>query len=341
MKIIYLIKIQKTKFKFYRYKMIGIFLIILFIPVSSAYAILSCSITTYLGCTGTVVLRMSGSDNAHAELPTESTSAYDNNAVCCTGVTGLSNSCAISNKEIFARLSGLTNAHVEQNTESNPNYTEDACLSSTYAGDQITVGYQASNCTGYDTTLFSMSGTPTNAMVGGPSAYNNKVCAKIFTQSISFNISHSSVGFGELSVSGLRYATSDGTGSATETEAYAIDISTNSASGYGLYIKGDTLKKGSYTIDPIGGTNITPSPGTRAFGIRAVASGGVGTVVSPYDGSGFAYDASETTESTVATAGTGDGVTTIYSIRSVATIDSLLDYGDYTTNLTYIVVPNF
>lgn len=339
MKKTYLIK--KKKIKFYQYLVIGIFSIILLFPISYAYAVLSCSITTSGGCSGTVMLRMSGSTNAHAELPSQSTSVYDNNVVCCTGVTGLSNSCALSNKEIFARLSGVTNAHVERSTESNANYTQNACLASTYAGDQITIGYQTSNCTGYDTTLFSMSGTPTNAMVGGPSAYNNKVCAKIFTQSISFNISHSSVGFGELSVSGLRYATSDGLGSATETEAYAIDISTNSASGYGLYIKGETLKKGSYTIDAIGGTNVTPSPGTKAFGIRAVASGGLGTVVSPYDGSGFAYNATGSSESTVASASSGNGVTTVYSIRSVATIDSLLDYGDYTTNLTYIVVPNF
>lgn len=336
---------NKKNKKFNRIIYFNLFFLISFFIFFTIYtytfAALSCSITTYLDCTGTVVLRMSGLDNAHVELPSQTTPVYDDNVICCTGVTGLSNSCVLSNKEIFARLSGVTNAHVEQNTESNPNYTENACLASTYAGDQITIGYQSSNCTGYDTTLFSMSNTPTNATVGGPLAYNNKVCAKIFTQSISFNISHSSVGFGQLTSSSLRYATSDGIGSATETEAYAIDVSTNSASGYGLYIKGDTLKKGSYTIDPIGATNIIPSPGSKAFGIRAVASGGVGTVVSPYDGSGFAYDASETTESTVAIAGTGDGVATIYSIRSVATIDSLLDYGDYTTNLTYIVVPNF
>ncbi len=306
-----------------------------------AGAALSCSLTTTSLCTDIVVFRMSASDNAHAELPTESTVAYDDNVICCTGVTALSNSCALSNKEIFARLSGVTNAHVEKRSENNINYTQNACLSSTYAGDQITIGYQASNCTGYDTTLFSMASTPTNSMVGGPSSYTNKVCAKIFTQSISFNISHSSVGFGQLTSSGLRYATSDGIGSATETESYAIDISTNSASGYSLYVKGDTLKKGSYTIDAIGGTNITPSPGTKAFGLRAVATGGVGAVVSPYNGSGFAYDATSTTESTIASASTGNGVSTVYSVRSVATIDSLLDYGDYTTNLTYIVVPNF
>lgn len=314
----------------------------LFILIPSvASATLSCSVTTSALCTGTVVLRMSGSTNAHAELPSQSTATYDNNVICCTGITHLTNSCAVSNHEIFARLSGVTNAHVEKNSEININYTQNACLSSTYAGDQITIGYQTNNCSGYDTTLFSMASTPTNSMVGGPSAYTNKVCAKIFSQSISFNISHPSAGFGQLTSSGLRYATNDGLGSSTETEAYAIDVSTNSASGYSLYVKGDTLKKGSYTIDAIGGTNIIPSPGTKAFGLRAVASGGVGAVISPYDGSGFAYDATSTTESTIASAGTGDGVNTNYSVRSVATIDSLLDYGDYSTNLTYIVVPNF
>lgn len=301
----------------------------------------SCSITTQAGCTGTVLLRMSGSTNAHAELPSQSTSNYNNNVVCCTGVAGLSNSCLANNKEIFARLSGVTNAHVERNTESNVNYNQNVCLASTYAGDEITIGYQANNCDGYDTTLFSMSNTPTNSQVGIPSAYNNKVCAKIFSQSITFDISAVSVGFGNLSSSGLRYATSDGSGSSSETESYHITVSTNAPSGYGLYIRGDTLKNGAVVIDPIGGSNITPTPGSNLFGLRAVASGGSGSVVAPYSGSGFAYDATDTSHSTVAQASSGDGNTTTYSIRTVATIDSLLDPGNYSTNLTYIVTANF
>jgi len=302
---------------------------------------LSCSITTSALCTGTVILRMSGSTNAHAELPSQSTAVYDNNVVCCTGVTGLGNSCAVSNKEIFARLSGVTNAHIERNTEANANYTTNACLSSTFAGDEITIGYQTNNCTGYDTTLFSMSNTPTNSMVGGPNEYNNKVCAKIFSQSITFNISNNNVGFGLLNPTGLRFATSDGQGSSNETESYSITVSTNASYGYGLYVRGDPLKNGSKVITAIGGTNMTPTAGTKAFGIRAVATGGTGAVQSPYDGAGFGYDANGSNATIVGQTASGDGVTTTYSIRTVATIDSLLDSGNYSTNLTYIVTANY
>lgn len=335
---------QKIKQKiikyFFKQQIISITIFILiFYPVSNVFAALSCSLTTQALCTGTVLLRLSGSTNAHAELPSQSTSNYDSNVICCSGVTGLGNSCAASNKSIFAKLSGLTNAHVEQNTQSN--YSQNACLSSSYAGDEISIGYQSTNCSGYDTTLFSMEKTPTNSMVGGPSAYNNKVCAKIFSQSITFNISNTSVGFGNLTSTGLRYATSDGTGSSSETESYNITISTNASSGYGLYVSGDTLKNGAVSITPIGGTNTTPSAGSKAFGIRAVASGGNGSVVSPYDGSGFAYDASSNSSSAVGASSSGDGNVTTYSIRTVATIDSLLDPGNYSTNLTYVVTANF
>ncbi len=325
--------------KFYNYFFIIVFSFAILLPSSYIYAALSCSVTTSALCANTVLLRMSGSTNAHAELPSQSTANYDSNVVCCSGVAGLSNSCAASNKVIFARLSGVTNAHVERNTESN--YAQNACLSSTYAGDEITVGYQATNCTGYDTTLFSMASTTTNSHVGNTSAYTNKVCAKIVTQSISLNISHNSVGFGLLTPTGLRYATSDGLGSNTETESYAVTVNTNAPSGYSLFVQGDTLKKGLSVIDAIGGTNRTPTAGTKAFGMRAVASGGLGEVVSPYDGAGFAFAATSTTPSNVATASSGDGVTTSYSVRTVATIDSILEYGEYSTNLTYIVVGNF
>jgi hypothetical protein len=283
---------------------------------------------------------MSGSTNAHAELPSQSTAVYNNNVVCCTGVTGLGSSCS-GNYETFAKLSGTTstNSHVELATQSN--YTQKACLSSTFAGDVITIAYQPTNCTGYDTTLFSMEKTPTNSMVGSPASYTNKVCASVFSQSISFNISASSAGFGNLNPSGLRYATASGVGSSSETEAYNLTASTNDPSGYIVLMGGDTLKKNTSVITPIGGTNITPSIGSKAFGVRAVATGGVGAVMTPYNGSGFAYDASGTNFTSIAQATSGNGVATTYSIRTVATIDSLLDPGTYSTNLTYVVTANF
>jgi hypothetical protein len=310
------------------------------IPVFVSAAI-SCSITTQAGCSGVTMLRMSASENAHAELPSQSTSVYDDYVVCCTGPSGLDNSCGRSNKEVIVRMSGATNAHLEKNTESGVNYTENACLSSSSAGDEITLAYETDDCEDYDTTLFSMSSPTTNAQVGIPSAYSNKVCAKIFTQSLTFSISDNAVGFGTLSDTSLRYATGDEVGSGSEVESFYVEVNTNAPSGYSLYVKGDTLKKGVTTIDGIGGVNIVPTPGDNAFGIRGVASGGVGEVESPYNGAGFAYDADDDSESLFGSASSGDGVTTNYSVRSVATIDYLLDYGDYSTNLTYIVVPNF
>jgi hypothetical protein len=317
------------------------FILLISIPLVYANAGISCSITTSGACTGTVLMRMSGSTNAHAELPSGGTAVYNNNVICCSGVIGLGNSCVASNKEIFARLSGVTNAHVEKNTETNVNYTQNACISSSFSGDEITIGYQATDCTGYDTTLFSMANTPTNSMVGIPTAYNNKVCAKIYTQSISFNISSTTAGFGNLNSSGLRYATSDGVGSTSDTTAYSLNVSTNATYGYNVMLQGKSLSKGAVTINPIGGIPTVPTPGANAFGIRAIASGGIGSVLSPYNGSGFAYDATSNSFTTLAYANSGNGIITNYDVHSVATIDSLLDPGTYSTNLTYIVTANF
>lgn len=341
-KMLHFLKKKQKQINYPIYFKVTIFFIFAtLLPLSFVYGAVSCSITTQALCSGTVMMRMSGTSNAHAELPSQSTTNYNNNVVCCSGVTGLSNSCAESNKTIFARLSGVTNAHVEKNTESGANYTQNACLASTFAGDEITIGYQSSDCTGYDTTLFSMSNTPTNSQVGIPTAYTNKVCAKIVSQSISFSISATSAGFGNLSPSGLRYATSDGVGSSTEAESYSLSVSTNASSGYIVMLKGDSLTNNAIVIDPIGGTPTTPSAGSKAFGIRAVATGGVGSVLTPYNGSGFAYDASNTNFTSIAQANSGNGVATSYSIHSVATIDSLLDPGTYSTNLTYVVTANF
>lgn len=332
---------KNTNF-FNHYYLIVLFLV-LFFPFYLAEASLSCSVTAAGSCAGTVLLRMSGSTSAQAELPSQSTAAYNNNVVCCTGVIGLGNACS-GNYGVIARLSGSTgtNAHVEQNSQTNVNYNnEKACLSTPFAGDEITIGYQASNCTGYDTTLFSMDKYPTNSMVGIPTAYNNKVCAKVFSQSISFNLSAASVGFGDLTPTGIRYATADGVGSATETESYHLSASTNAPSGYVVMLEGNAPTHNAQIITPIGSTPIIPTPGSKAFGLRAIASGGSGVVAAPYNAAGFAYNATGNNFTTLASASSGDGNITSYSIHTVATIDSLLDAGTYSTNLTYIVVGNF
>lgn len=137
--------------------------------VEAAYAgTLSCSVAT--SCpSGTVIFRMSGTTNTHAELPAQSNYTQ---LVCCSGVTGLSNSCS-GTFATALKLSGTTNAHVEQNSQSN--YANSACIS-VPSGGSVSIGYQSTNCTGFDTTLGSMTGT-TNAHVGDGTSYTTKICA--------------------------------------------------------------------------------------------------------------------------------------------------------------------
>lgn len=144
------------------------FLAVNFLMVEISHAgTLSCSVAT--SCSGgTVIMKMYATGNSHAELASQSNYSQ---LVCCTGVTGLGNSCS-GTYAVAAKLSGTTNAHIEQNSQSN--YANNACIS--VSTGTVSVGYQASNCTGYDTTLASMGGT-TNAHIGDGNAYTTKICA--------------------------------------------------------------------------------------------------------------------------------------------------------------------
>jgi len=162
-------------FKYFRIASLIVISIFITHPVFAGT--LSCAVTTAAACTGgtnTIVLRMSGATNAHVELPSQSNVNYNSNVVCCSGVTGLSNTCTAPSAVVL-RMAGVTNAHGEQNGQSNVNYTSNACIS-VPTGGTISVGYQATNCTGYDTTIGSMSGI-TNAHIGDGTVYATKICA--------------------------------------------------------------------------------------------------------------------------------------------------------------------
>lgn len=303
----------------------------------AAAGTLSCSVATT--CAGGVVIwRMYATSNSHAELPSRSNYA---NLVCCTGVTGLGNSCS-GTFATALKLSSTTNAHAEQNTQLN--YANSACISAP-AGGSVTVGYQSSSCTtpvAYDTTLGSMS-TTTNSHVGDSNAYTIKICASASAapQTLSFALSGNSIGFGQLSSAIARFATSDGTGTTTETEAHNFTVSTNASQGYTVTVQGGTLASGANAITAIGGTNTASALGTKQFGLRLVASGGTGSVTSPYALSGYAFAATATTTSVVASNSQGDGITTTYSARYVANISANTQAGSYSTTLTYAATANF
>jgi hypothetical protein len=158
--------------------------------------------------------------------------------------------------------------------------------------------------------------------------------------SVTFSISDNTVGFGVIDALQDRFATGSGSGSAGEVEAHTISASTNATGGYSIYIDGSTLTSGVNTIDAIGATNTSSSFGTEQFGMRIDATGGTGVVSSPYAASGYALDVASFPDE-IASAATGDGVATVYSVRYVSNIPADQIAGTYTANLTYTIVPSF
>lgn len=246
---------------------------------------LSCSVTTAGACTGTVIWRMSGSSNAHAELPSQSTAAYDNNVVCCSGVTGLGNSCS-GTFATALKLSGATNAHMEQNSQAN--YANNACISVT--SGSVSVAYQASNCTGYDTTLGSMTGT-TNAHAGNTTAYTTKICGTAAGAAEVYSVSITPAGdiaYGFVSLSnstttiGSTYTkTATNDGNATEKlNVKSSDATVGAGWTLASTVGTDQFKHefstttgASWTVMPDSATYVTAKPsvavsGTVAFDFR-------------------------------------------------------------------------
>ena len=148
---------------------------------------LTCTLSTVCTSPAVVVLNLASTSNSHAQLASQS--GYTQ-LVCCSGVSGLSNSCGTT----ILKLSAVTNAHVAQNTDAT--FSQNACLS--ISSGSISVGYQASNCTGFDTTVVSMSAA-SNGHVGSSTKYTTKVCATAAATSLTFLTNASSENFPALS----------------------------------------------------------------------------------------------------------------------------------------------
>jgi len=157
--------------------------------------------------------------------------------------------------------------------------------------------------------------------------------------SIDFSISDTTIGFGTLASSAARFATGDTLGSASETEAHTLIAGTNAAGGYSITVDGATLTSGADTITAIGGTNTASSPGSEQFGLRMTATGGSGSVSSPYAAAGFALDTVNFPDEVASAAGASADTT--YSVRYVANIAANTEAGSYSTDLTYIATATF
>ncbi len=159
------------------------------------------------------------------------------------------------------------------------------------------------------------------------------------SQSLTFTISDNTIGFGTLSPSAARFATGDGTGSGSETEAHTFVVGTNAANGYTVNATGTTLTSGANTITAIGAANTASSVGTEQFGLRIQASGGSGAVTAPYAAAGYAFDSSSFPDQ-VASAG-GASANTTYSVRYIANITSNTEAGNYSSIVTYVATANY
>lgn len=162
-------------------------------------------------------------------------------------------------------------------------------------------------------------------------------------QTLSFTISDNTIGFGTLSSASTRYATGDTLGQGSEpSAAHTLTANTNASSGYSLAVSGATLTSGANTISSIPAGPLALSVGTEQFGIRTTASGGSGTVTSPFNGTasnyGFGTSPLAAVSFASATAATAN---TTYSVNYAANISALTESGSYTTALTYVVSANF
>ena len=209
----------------------------------------------------------------------------------------------------------------------------------------VTVGYQANNCSGFDTTLGSMI-SATNSHVGNPAAYTTKICASASStpQTISFSISNNIIGFGALSAVQTRYASADTNGTtSTSTDAHTISIASNASGGYSMTINGTTLTCSSCTngatIAAIGSSPVAPSVGIEQFGMRITRNSGTGTTTAPYNTTNWALDTAAF-PGTVVT-GTGDSNTSVFGVKYMTSIATISEAGVYNALITYTVTSSF
>ena len=269
---------QKKKVSSYIY--FGILASLLFYPATYLYAALSCSVTTQAACTGgsVTILRMSGSTNAHSELPSQSNANYASNVVCCSGISSIGNSCSAFNKQIFARISGVTNGTIQETSVNT--YGTDVCLSDGVGNDTITVGYQNTNCSGYDTTIASISSSD-NAHVGDGSAYTRKICATITQPTITFDLDTGTSGSTE---NGPGYTVPLGTlssGSVTVSNGsinmIIAEADTNAAGGMVVTVQNTNGSSGlvstSAPSDNINSAQTAMSIGNENYGLCVATAG--------------------------------------------------------------------
>jgi hypothetical protein len=163
-------------------------------------------------------------------------------------------------------------------------------------------------------------------------------------QTISFAISDTTIGFGDLDSGAARYATGDTNGTGSEgTAAHTLTAATNATSGYSITGIGATLTSGSDTITALS-SETASSAGTEQFGLRiGTVSGGAGAADADFDSSpanNYNYGTFPSAADVIASSSSASATTT-YDMHYLANITATTEAGSYATNITYIATAQF
>ncbi|MBI3115041.1 MAG: hypothetical protein HYZ09_00935, partial [Candidatus Kerfeldbacteria bacterium] len=191
-----------------------------------------------------------------------------------------------------------------------------------------------SNACGQAPNIDASDGT--NFDAGGNSCWD--------MNTLTFAISDTSIGFGSLGAAAARWASGDGTGSASDVAAHTLQITTNARNGYAITYNGATLTSGSNTVSAATITDDADgTPGSEQFAIGFQTNGNA-TIASGYDHNTTAslrdwnFVAST---ATTAVSETGATATETISAYYLTNISSVTEAGAYTTSLTYIATATF
>ena len=134
-----------------------------------------------------------------------------------------------------------------------------------------------------------------------------------------------------------------------QSASHTMIIDTNAFHGFAVTVSGSTLTSGVNTIDGIGATAASSTPGIEQFGINLVnnatpnigadpaGTAPIGSVAGQY---GTADKFTLNSGDTIASASSDINQTT-YTISYIANIAASTEAGTYTTTLTYAATANF
>ncbi len=279
--------------------------------------------------TGTCASPSGGTPSSYTDVTGSTLIAYNNNATPADGAALTTNANDPTHSTDLVRQQTYEESNNFTNSQKIINSGQDALW------DFSLIDNSAPKNTTYCFRIVESDGT----VFSNYNIYPEVVTSPGF---ISMTIDDNTVGFGTLSSGAARFATGDTLGSASQVVAHTINVDSDFALGYTVYVRGSTLSNGPYSINAIGGSATASSPGTEQFGVRYTTPGGFTaySVHSPYNNTpNFAYAADASIQDDIA--GSSYGGYGSFNAFYLANITSNTEAGNYSTTLIYTMVGDF